>query len=54
MRAKQAEKMEIELSRAEFLCENLHSPPKATFTSDARPTPAHSRPIFMAWSGMIG
>ena len=27
---------------------------KATFTPDARPTPAHSRPIFMAWSGMIG
>ena len=27
---------------------------KATFTPDARPIPAHSRPIFMAWSGMIG
>ena len=27
---------------------------KATFTPDARLTPAHSRPNFMAWSGIIG
>ena len=27
---------------------------KATFTPDSRPTPDQCRPIFMAWSGMIG
>ena len=32
----------------------LWSESKATFTPDSRPTPDQCRPIFMAWSGMIG
>ena len=37
-----------------YVCDRNLTLSKATFTPDARPTPAHSRLIFMAWSGTIG